>query len=556
MATQTGDLKDLKDVGKKDSEPAKKPDTPTDAGKTPPQPTSDKGTTPPAPTEDKTPPAPVTGVTPTAPKKPIPAKGTDARGQFLSQKFVAQHNQDKEDRAIALEKLKQEAAGTKDGKTDGGTGKETEKQDPGTGGTVQTTNQNGGAGYAGAGNGGAEKEKRSMSDVMDSIFEVTDPLADIAGMAATHASDGISLYGDAMGVKDKEASTASDIAGTITSGSSMLLNTYGTIRSGMETHKARTSGDKVGYRSGIFNTIGSAFGTMGDMGTFGTAVGSAADGSDKSGDIGNVIAGFMGAVGSISSMIGSSYSTHKYRTGRNNLNARAAGAAGTDMAKLDAAKNDALQNGDLNAFNAARTERSTAKAKKYASAMGGAAADTKYKAGAWDTLGNVAGLVGGLASLVGGSIGLGKASPIAKLVMTGIGALSNIVGSVAKTKNMISEKKRGSENKTKFVAEYIGEKKKKILTEANDGVTDENEKVTEAEAENIAIARLGINADKPIAETSTLAQNRDAIFDILAKKRAQNIMQADNATRTAILQDMGLDPTKATEDAIVSALGG
>ena len=157
---------------------------------------------------------------------------------------------------------------------------------------------------------------------------------------------------------------------------------------------------------------------------------------------------------------------------------------------------------------------------------------------------------------MGGSIGLGKASPIAKLVMTGIGALSNIVGSVAKTKNMISEKKRGSENKTKFVAEYIGEKKKKILTEANNGVTDENEKVTEAEAENIAIARLGINADKPIAETSTLAQNRDAIFDILAKKRAQNIMQADNATRTAILQDMGLDPTKATEDAIVSALGG
>ena len=542
MATQTGDLKDLKDVGKKDSEPAKKPDTPTDTGKTPPQPASDKGktppaptegTTPPAPTEDKTPPAPVTGVTPTAPKKPIPAKGTDARGQFLSQKFVAQHNQDKEDRAIALEKLKQEAAGT-----------------------VQTTNPNGGTGNAGAGNSGAAKEKRSMSDVMNSIFEVTDPLADIAGMAATHASDGISLYGDAMGVKDKEASSASDIAGTITSGSSMLLNTYGTIRSGMETHKARTSGDKVGYRSGIFNTIGSAFGTMGDMGTFGTAVGSAAGGSDKSGDIGNVIAGFMGAVGSISSMIGSSYSTHKYRTGRNNLNARAAGAAGTDMAKLDAAKNDALQNGDLNAFNAARTERSTAKAKKYASAMGGAAADTKYKAGAWDTLGNVAGLVGGLASLVGGSIGLGKASPIAKLVMTGIGALSNIVGSVAKTKNMISEKKRGSENKTKFVAEYIGEKKKKILTEANNGVTDENEKVTEAEAENIAIARLGINADKPIAETSTLAQNRDAIFDILAKKRAQNIMQADNATRTAILQDMGLDPTKATEDAIVSALGG
>lgn len=551
MATQTGDLKDLKDVGKKDSEPAKKPDTPTDTGKTPPQPASDKGTTPPAPTEgttppaptegttppapteNKTPPTPVTSATPTAPKQPIPAKGTDARGQFLSQKFVAQHNQDKEDRAIALEKLKQEAAGT-----------------------VQTTNPNGGTGNAGAGNSGAAKEKRSMSDVMNSIFEVTDPLADIAGMAATHASDGINLYGDAMGVMDKKASTASDIAGAITSGSSMLLNTYGTVRSGMKTHKARTSGDQVGYRSGIFNTIGSAFGTLGDMGTFGTAVGSAAGGSDKSGDIGNVIAGFMGAVGSISSMIGSSYSTHKYRTGRNNLNARAAGAAGTDMATLGAAKNDALKNGDLNAFNAARTERSTAKAKKYASAMGGAAADTKYKAGAWDTLGNVAGLVGGLASLVGGSIGLGKASPIAKLVMTGIGALSNIVGSVAKTKNMISEKKRGSENKTKFVAEYIGEKKKKILTEANDGVTDENEKVTEAEAENIAIARLGINADKPIAETSTLAQNRDAIFDILAKKRAQNIMQADNATRTAILQDMGLDPTKATEDAIVSALGG
>ena len=80
--------------------------------------------------------------------------------------------------------------------------------------------------------------------------------------------------------------------------------------------------------------------------------------------------------------------------------------------------------------------------------------------------------------------------------------------------------------------------------------------MTDAEAENIAIARLGINADQPISSTSTLDQNRDKVFGILCQKRARNIMGADANTRSSILENMGLDPEKATEDAIISALGG
>ena len=561
MSTKTGDLKDLGDVGKKGDEPAKKQDAPAETGKTPPKPeqdkgttdkgttdkgtpppaadkgTTDKGTTPPAPDKGTTPPAPGPGVTPPAPAKKVPAKGSADRGKVLYSNYVEKYHQDKADREAEVEKLK--------GKNKTASG--------GSQGSGSTTGTQTGSGAGGA---AAQQDEKSLSDKMDSVFKYTDPIADVAGMLVTHASDGINLYGDSMGVMDKDASQGSNIAGAVTSGSSMLLNTYGTVRSGMETHKARTSGDKVGYRSGLFNTIGSTFSTMGDAATFGTALGSSLGGSDKSGDIGNVLAGFMGSVGSITSMFGSSYSTHKYRQGRNNLNKRATDASGMDTAKLSEQAKTALAGKNLDEYNAAQSARHTAKAKKYASAMGGAAADTKYKAGAWDTLGNVAGLVGGLTSLIGGSIGLADSSPIAKLVMTGIGALSNIVGSVAKTKNMISEHKRSSENKTKFVTEYIGEKKKKILDEANKGISDENEKVTDAEAENIAIARLGIKENDAIGETSTLSKNRDAIFTILVKKRAQNILQAAAATRKEILEDMGLDPEKATEDAIISALGG
>jgi len=391
---------------------------------------------------------------------------------------------------------------------------------------------------------------------VDSVMESLDPFMDVAGMAVAHAGDGVNLYQDSKDVMGEKASNASNIAGAVTSGSSMLLNAYGTVRSGMSTHKARMNGDKIGYRSGLFETAGSTLATMGDMATFGTSIGGLAGGSDNSGNIGNVLSGSLGALGSATSLVGSSYRTNQNKKNRDMLNIFSRSASSTDMGKLNEQKGDALKNKNLEAYRMAQMRKNSAKAMKYATAMGSAAADTKYKAGKWDTLGNVAGLIGGLASIVGGSIGLAGASPIAKLVMTGIGALTNIIGSVAKSKNMISEKKRSSENKQKFVNEYIGEKTKKILAESNAGISDENEKVTEAEAQNIAIARLGINDDQPISETSTLDKNRDQIFAKLCQKRARNIMGADIHTREAILENMGLDPTKATEDAIVSALGG
>jgi len=557
MSSQTGDLKELEKVVNKEKESAPQPEKPTETGKTPPKPEAEKKDSAPKPEPESstTPEQPKpTTPPPASAENKVPARGAKGRGEYLTANFVVPHRNAKKKEAEDVEQLKKEAA-DKDKKGDSSApdkGDTKEKTDPGTGASVQSTDQGGGAAGSAA---PEEEEKTSTFDKVDSVMESLDPIMDVAGMAVAHAGDGVNLYQDSKDVMGEKASTGSDIAGAVTSGSSMLLNAYGTVRSGMSTHKARMNGDKIGYRSGIFETAGSTLATMGDMATFGTSIGGLAGGSSNSGNIGNVLSGSLGAIGSATSLVGSSYRTNQNKKNSDMLKTFSR-TTNVDMGKIDKLKGEALESKNLEAYRIAQMRRNSAKAMKYATAMGGAASESKYKSAKWDTLGNVAGLIGGLSSIVGGAIGLAGASPIAKLVMTGIGALTNIIGSVAKSKNMISEKKRSSENKQRFVNEYIGEKTKKILAESNAGISDENEKVTEAEAQNIAIARLGINEDQPISDTSTLDQNRDQIFAKLCQKRARNIMGADNHTRKAILENMGLDPEKATEDAIISALGG
>ena len=62
-----------------------------------------------------------------------------------------------------------------------------------------------------------------------------------------------------------------------------------------------------------------------------------------------------------------------------------------------------------------------------------------------------------------------------------------------------------------------------------------------------AVGHVAINAKE---------QNKDAIFSALCEKRAEKIHQAEESVRTDILKAMGLDPQKATKQAIIAALGG
>ena len=203
---------------------------------------------------------------------------------------------------------------------------------------------------------------------------------------------------------------------------------------------------------------------------------------------------------------------------------------------------------DLQAYDKARQARNSAKAKKFAAGMGSRAAAGKRKEGLWDTLGNLSSMTAGAAGIVGGSLGLSGMN-LGKLISTAVGAIANVVGTASKIGKKISEKKNAAMNKDTTVKEYIDRKTASIKQETGGKVTDD-------EAANIAIARLGIGGTASIEAKSQVEQNKDAIFSALCEKRAENIHQAEESVRTDILKAMGLDPQKATKQAIIAALGG
>ncbi len=467
-------------------------------------------------------------------KNGIPASG-DARGKYLKEHYVDAHKDRKEKDKADLEKVRQKFAP-----------KQGAQGTTGTTGTTGTAPQESFAPRAAlqAGHSGS------------SFMEKMDTLSEIGGTALGHISDVGNIIADGMATDESIDDHGFGDAFSVASGGiSTVFNAYDTARSTYGTIRDARNGNRAGAIAGTFESIGGLFGTAASITTAGSGIGALAGGSKQSGNIGNVVSGALDSFGALSSLVGSSYTAERSRQGRNKMNTMSQGV--TDAALADSKKNKSAARGklgenateaDLKNYDKERQARNSAKAKKYAAGMGSRAAAGKRKEGLWDTLGNLSSLTAGAAGIVGGGLGLGGLN-VGKLISTFAGAIANVVGTASKIAKKASEKKSAALNKNTTVKEYIDRKTQSIKAETGN-------KVTDGEAANIAIARLGIGSNGPIAAESQVEQHKDSIFAALCEKRAENIHQAEESVRTEILTAMGLDPQKATKQAIISALGG
>ena len=125
----------------------------------------------------------------------------------------------------------------------------------------------------------------------------------------------------------------------------------------------------------------------------------------------------------------------------------------------------------------------------------------------------------------------------------------------------ISDRKR--RNKRKYMQEYLemrGRKIKEKTPDKVDGVDSEDEellpqlKPTQKEAEKIALLRLGVEKVN-IVDDENIDRYLDDGFNLLAVKRAQSILNADEGEKHEMLSILGLDDD-ASEDDIREAIIG
>jgi len=459
-----------------------------------------------------------------------------ARGQFLKKEYVERYKNAKAKDEADLQALRDKIAGG---------------------------SQQGKPGPQGQGGQGGQAAQTGMAEgTSDSAgLQKADAVMDALGTTAGHITDIGNIVSDSLDVGGVDSSFG-DIFGAATGGVNAVFHGYGTVRSIMSAKQNKQNGNKVGAKSAAFESIGGALSTMGDIATMGAGLGGALGGSDNSGNIGNVVAGSLGTLGAISSLAGSSYRTQKYRSGRDALNSKKLTDNDTmfktSKGNIDSARKlvgKTTNSATMQMYDNARRQRAGLKARRFAAGMAADKAHMNYKAAGWDTLGNVAGMLSGLNSIGAGIAGL-AGSNIAKLVKTCIGAVLNVVSTVAKTKNAASAKLRGSQNRDKHIGEYLDAKKAALKKTADAQITDKEKQLTDGELENIIIARLGVDDAEPIAAASVRDQKKDSIFDKLCEKRARYIDEADEQTRTELLTAMGLDPKTATMAAVKEALGG
>ena len=399
----------------------------------------------------------------------------------------------------------------------------------------------------------------SSSEKMEKLDDVMDGI----GSALGHTTDAGNIIADGLEAGNVKDQGFGNYFGLASGVANTAVNAYGLGRSIYGTKQSAQNGDKVGKTVGIFNSIGSALGTASSITTVGSSIGSIAGGSEQSGNIGNIVSGSLDFFGNMSSFIGSSIQSSASKLTKEKMSGMRAKVSDKDLKNASSnstkARNNLTKNKDkataedLNAFDRARQARNAAKARKYAAGMAERAAEGKRKSALGDTFSNLAGMFSALTGVAGGAAGM-LGSPWAKFAMSALGGLINLIPTVLKAKNKAEEKKSAAANKDTTVKEYFDRKRTAVMAAINGN--SENEKITAGEADNIIIGRLGIDSDAGIDPESHLQDKKDDIFSKLCEKRAENIHQADDATRKEILESLGLDPQKATKQAIISALGG
>ena len=214
----------------------------------------------------------------------------------------------------------------------------------------------------------------------------------------------------------------------------------------------------------------------------------------------------------------------------------------------------------------ARMRRNTAKAQKYAMAQ---AADfhearvTNQLKGFFGMIGSVSSGLGTMLTAMAKRGGWNSTAGALGTVLSGIGGLAKAANTGADQVINRKELNRLRGKRDEVVDEYLTAKARKIKDEAANVGLDDAEKaavgeatlnLTDSEAKNVAIMRLGINLPDETRDIKKL-ESKVEVFKKITEKRAKNILLSDPAEKKKMLDALGLDEDAALED-VERALSG
>ena len=155
----------------------------------------------------------------------------------------------------------------------------------------------------------------------------------------------------------------------------------------------------------------------------------------------------------------------------------------------------------------------------------------------------------GVANVIAGGLGLAGEFVNDKTLSAIFGAISSVIGMMAKGLSFLGgalEKNRNKKNKDAVVKEYIDSKVKNVKQH---GTTEqEGQDLSDTEKENIVIARMGIKVEK-FDDEGVREQSKDEIFKRIGLKRVKQARQEKEFLATIGLKE------SASDDAILEALG-
>ena len=405
----------------------------------------------------------------------------------------------------------------------------------------------------------------------------------------------MAFNGDTAGKISKET-LEGDTGKTVSSGVSLLTNVAGMgsagIKSAASLYKAKKSKSRYNRKTarlkaaaGITGFLEKSAGAVSSgLGLFGGGSSGAKDASSGLG----VAGGLLGLTSSILDYAGNKADTAGHRqvasdtadyadANRDSADAALTSSGGTLKRLKSIRKTRDLTDPEKLELAEARTARHTAKAQRFAMMQASKLHQRRADQGSrgWlSMIGSGLGLLG--SSLKGAASVFGGASGILKTLGSVTGAVSGMVKTAGIIKGEHDDQVNAGKykiSKHEVVDEYLTEKAKKIRKQAkemqldrreSDSLGDEGKTLSDSEAKIIAIKRLAkkTGVSDPAFRKLTFRQSDDAvipdelyeaIFKILVKKRAKNIMNAEPGKKTEMLDTLGLDHNAGIED-IESAL--
>ena len=347
-------------------------------------------------------------------------------------------------------------------------------------------------------------------------------------------------------------------------------------------HRKVSEMKKKANISYLLQSTAGLVGNINNMGAFGDRP--VDNGVERLGTKTSILGGVAGAIGGISGFAGKyfDFKTHKLKKKLHKETAdKVSGVKRRNANEADntiEAANFALRHTDnidtevkREKVHELRKMRHTAKAQKYAMDMAARLHERKSKGASKGWAGLLSAGLSAVGSLFTAASSFGgilkNAGPIGS-ILSGIGGAGTFLGHVIGDK-MIAGKRRGNKmkaDKKQIVEEYLQKKAEKIKAEAASIQFTEEEiaalgrsgdVLSDTEAKRLAVMRLGvrdrslwekIRGKQKEADSPLTGDAYDAVFNMLVKKRANNIMQSGEKERNEMLDALGLDHDAGIED--------